>query len=105
MSLNVEPDIDVLPGDNLSRKPVKKSFYSGISEDGWALWIGGLLIAVVLLISVLSRDFKFTIPVYQWSDANSFVCKGIIRQKSSTHRRYWFCFYSSFCCRNMVFGR
>src|SRR5258705_2565252 len=73
--LNVESESDALTGDNEPGKPVKKSFYSEISEDGWALWISGLLIAVVLLIAMLSRDFKFTIPVYQWSDANSLFAK------------------------------
>jgi hypothetical protein len=60
--VNVESESDALTGDNEPGKPVKKSFYSEISEDGWALWIGGLLITIVLLIAMLSADFKFTSP-------------------------------------------
>ena len=52
----------------------KKSFYSRITEDGWALCIGGLLIAIVLVIAFLT-DFKFTSPAYQWSNANDLVTK------------------------------
>ena len=49
---------------------VKKTFYSEISEDGWAMWIGGLLIAGVIVIALFSPSFKFNMPVYQWSTTN-----------------------------------
>jgi len=73
--VNIESRSDALTGDNEPGKPIKKSFYSEISEDGWALWIGGLLITIVLLIAMLSADFKFATPVFQWSDANSLFAK------------------------------
>src|SRR5258708_4778889 len=73
--VNIESEADALIRDNEPGKPVKKPFYSEISEDGWALWIGGLLIIIVLLIAMLSTDFKFTSPVFQWSDANSLFAK------------------------------
>lgn len=66
MSSVIESEKDVLIKDH----PAKKPLYSGISEDGWALWIGGLLTGAVLLLAFLSRDFKFTPPLYQWSVAN-----------------------------------
>jgi uncharacterized integral membrane protein (TIGR00698 family) len=53
----------------------KKSVFSKISEDGWALWIGGILIAVVLGIAFLKEDFKFTSPAYQWSDISELSTK------------------------------
>src|SRR5439155_15049480 len=54
---------------------VGKSIYLKITEDGWALWIGGFLIAVVLIISFVVTDFKFTSPVYQWSDSHDLLTK------------------------------
>ncbi len=71
-SISVESEKDVLiPGN----KPGKGSLYSKITEDGWAMWIGGLLIAVVLLIAFSKTDLKFNSPVYQWSDINDLVTK------------------------------
>lgn len=71
-SISVESEKDVLiPGS----KPGKRSLYSKITEDGWAIWIGGLLIAVVLFIAFLKSHFKFTPPVYQWSDTNDLATK------------------------------
>ena len=70
MSSMSELGKDVLVKDHVP----KKSFYSRITEDGWALCIGGLLIAIVLVIAFLT-DFKFTSPAYQWSNANDLVTK------------------------------
>jgi len=50
--------------------PGKKSFLSEISEDGWALWIGGFLIVAALLIAFFNDKFKFTPPVYHWVNAD-----------------------------------
>ena len=44
----------------------KQNFFSSLSEDIWAVLIGGLLIAAVLVIAFVSPGFKFTSPVYQW---------------------------------------
>ena len=41
-----------------------------LSEDGWAVSIGSLLILVALGIAFLAADFKFTVPVYQWKNSN-----------------------------------
>src|SRR4030095_10897693 len=71
MSSVIEPGKDVLVRDH----PERRFFYSRISEDGWALWIGGLLIAVPLSVAFLSTDFKFVFPVYQWTDTNELVTK------------------------------
>jgi uncharacterized integral membrane protein (TIGR00698 family) len=56
--------------ENEPGSSARKSFYSAISEDGWALWIGGFLIIIAVLIAFVSSDFKFPIPAYQWTDAN-----------------------------------
>jgi len=70
------PSVITSENDRLVKDlPARKRFYSGISEDGWALWIGGLLIAAVLLLAFLSTDFKFASPLYQWSFANELGTK------------------------------
>ncbi|HEV8286577.1 MAG TPA: putative sulfate exporter family transporter [Chitinophagaceae bacterium] len=74
-SVNVNSESSVLPDHNESDKPIKRSLYSKISEDGWALWIGGLLITTVVLIAVFSTDFKFLSPIYQWSNVNDLLTK------------------------------
>jgi uncharacterized integral membrane protein (TIGR00698 family) len=53
----------------------KKSLISKISEDGWALWIGGFLIVIVLLFAFFVDDFKFNSPLYQWSNADDLFSK------------------------------
>jgi uncharacterized integral membrane protein (TIGR00698 family) len=43
------------------------TFFAKLSEDWWAVVIGGLLITAVLLFAIASPAFKFTTPVYQWT--------------------------------------
>ena len=52
----------------------KKSFFSGLSEDIWAVFIGGLLITVILA-GVFFLNIKFTVPVYQWVNKNDLLTK------------------------------
>src|SRR6188474_70210 len=52
----------------------KRSFLSGVSEDLWAVFIGGLLIAIILAW-VFFSDIKFTTPVYQWENGNDLLSK------------------------------
>ena len=48
-------------------KVVQKDFFlSKLTEDGWAICIGGLLITGVLLFAFLNSGFKFSVPTYQW---------------------------------------
>ena len=42
----------------------KRSFLSGLSEDIWAVFIGGLLI-VIILAGVFFFDIKFITPFYR----------------------------------------
>jgi uncharacterized integral membrane protein (TIGR00698 family) len=52
-----------------------RSIYSRISEDGWALWIGGFLIAGVLLFLFMKEGFHFPLPVYQWANHDELINK------------------------------
>ncbi len=53
----------------------KGSFLSRLSEDIWAVWIGGILIAAVLAVALISSGYKFTTPVYQWANAGDLFTK------------------------------
>lgn len=55
--------------------PVKTGLLPGISEDWWAVVLGGLLIAGVLSYAIASPSFKFTLPVYQWANSNDLLRK------------------------------
>lgn len=72
-SENIESKDHVSNAAGGTNTPAKKSVYSKISEDGWALLIGGLLIAIVLLIALLNPDFKFASPAYQWTNATDLL--------------------------------
>ncbi|HMK19517.1 MAG TPA: putative sulfate exporter family transporter [Chitinophagaceae bacterium] len=52
----------------------KRSFLSGLSEDIWAVFIGGLLIAIILA-GVFFSDIKFSTPIYQWKNENDLLTK------------------------------
>ena len=52
-----------------------QSFLSRISEDIWAVWIGGLLIVAILLFAFIFTELKFSTPVYQWATAGDLTTK------------------------------
>ena len=52
----------------------KRSFLPGISEDVWAVLVGGLLIAIILS-GVFLLNIKFITPVYQWENGNDLLSK------------------------------
>jgi len=52
----------------------KRSFLSSLSEDIWAVLIGGLLITVILA-AVFFSDIKFSTPAYQWTNSNDLLSK------------------------------
>jgi uncharacterized integral membrane protein (TIGR00698 family) len=83
-SAKIDTEETILTDNSDAGKLAEKSLYAAISEDGWALWIGGFLIAVVLLIAFPSRDFKITTPVYQWSAINDLFAKILSRQNLLT---------------------
>ena len=53
----------------------KKYFLSRLQEDGWAVLIGSVIIAGVLIIAFATTGFKFTAPVYQWTTTNDLLNK------------------------------
>src|SRR5258706_12019510 len=53
----------------------KKSFFRELSEDGWAIGIGGLIISGIVVVALSSAGFKFTIPVYQWANTDDLFSK------------------------------
>lgn len=61
---------DSEPGEIAGGKPVLN-----LSEDIWAVLIGSLLIAVVLVGALSSPGFKFTTPSYKWASAADLFSK------------------------------
>ena len=57
------------------QQKAKYSVLSGLSEDIWAVIIGGLLIIISLAVTFVNREFTFTTPVYQWSTGSELVSK------------------------------
>ena len=53
----------------------KIGFLNRLSEDVWAIIIGGFLIIATLLIAFFSDNFAFSNPVYQWSGAEELFGK------------------------------
>jgi uncharacterized integral membrane protein (TIGR00698 family) len=51
-------------------QPIKKTGLAALQEDGWAVMISTAIIIAVLAIVLLTPGFKFTVPVYQWANAN-----------------------------------
>lgn len=44
------------------------SYFRRLGEDGWAVWIAGVLIGGVLGFALLNPDYKFVSPAYAWKD-------------------------------------
>lgn len=53
----------------------KLTFFARLTEDWWAVVIGGILIAAILVFAIAMSGFKFTLPVYQWADTNDLISK------------------------------
>lgn len=60
--------------------PDAKSLFHQLTEDGWAIAIGGVLILLVLLIALVLPDIKLTAPVYLWADTNELISKVLALQ-------------------------
>jgi uncharacterized integral membrane protein (TIGR00698 family) len=54
---------------------IRKSFLNGLTEDWWAVLIGGIIITIVLTIAKFAGDFKFDLPVYQWANSADLINK------------------------------
>ena len=69
------PDTVDTPVSEAKVAEEKTETSSGISEDWLGVLIGGVLIIVVLIIAIFFKDFKFTVPVYQWTNIQELVSK------------------------------
>lgn len=81
MSANINPGKKIINEssnaiENINNEPLKrKTFFSELSEDWWAVVIGGLIIVAVLIFAITSPGFKFSTPVYQWADSDDLLNK------------------------------
>jgi uncharacterized integral membrane protein (TIGR00698 family) len=73
--LNTSDDALLLYDDGEHGEIAENKFLLNLSEDVWAVLIGSLLIAAVLLVALLSPGFKFDTPVYQWTNADDLFAK------------------------------
>lgn len=60
---------------NVDITATNKTFFSSLTEDWWAVIIGGIIVAAILGFALVSPGFKFTTPVYQWADTNDLTGK------------------------------
>lgn len=61
--------------------PAQRSGLLNLSEDIWAVLIGSIIIAVILMITALMNGFNFELPVYQWANREGLV-NGVLSFKN-----------------------
>ncbi len=44
------------------------SYFRRLGEDGWAVWIAGILIGGILVFALLNPDYLFVSPAYGWKE-------------------------------------
>ncbi len=71
----VTPSNETAVAINDDSQALKGSFFSELTEDWWAVIIGGLFITGILVIAALFADLKFTLPVYQWANTEDLFGK------------------------------
>lgn len=64
-----------LKAETLTPFPEKRSFFQSLTEDWWAVLIGGAIILAALGIISAVAGFKFSVPVYQWATADDLLGK------------------------------
>ncbi|MBA2762076.1 MAG: putative sulfate exporter family transporter [Segetibacter sp.] len=64
---NINPSNEASYKIKNDNKAEKSRLFSRLTEDWWAVIIGGLFITGILVIASTS-DLKFTLPVYQWAN-------------------------------------
>lgn len=61
--------------EELQQASTKKSFLQSLTEDWWAVLIGGTIIIAALVIVFAATGFKFSVPVYQWATTEDLLGK------------------------------
>lgn len=61
------------------QQSTKKSFFPSLTEDWWAVLIGGTVIITALVIAFAATGFKFSVPVYQWATTDDLLGKVLTR--------------------------
>ncbi|MFT3822585.1 MAG: putative sulfate exporter family transporter [Chitinophagaceae bacterium] len=51
------------------------SFWQRLTEDWWAVLIGGALVIATLVIAATTDEFTFTLPLFQWDSLQSLTNK------------------------------
>lgn len=69
--LSESPDA-IKTNNNITIKP---AFFTRLTEDWWAVIIGGIIITAILIFALYSPGFTFTTPVYQWADSKDLFNK------------------------------
>jgi hypothetical protein len=64
-----------LEAETPQKASAKNTFFETLTEDWWAVLIGGAIIIAVLGIALTATGFKFTVPVYQWATAAELYAK------------------------------
>lgn len=72
-SVTSESPLAIESNENMSES--KTGSFATLTEDWWAVIIGGVIIAAILLFAIASPSFKFTTPVYQWADTKDLTGK------------------------------
>lgn len=67
------------PDAGTLQQPTRKSFFSSLNEDWWAVLIGGTIIFAALIIAFAATGFKFSVPVYQWATPDELLSKVLTR--------------------------
>ncbi|MDF2190395.1 putative sulfate exporter family transporter [Paraflavitalea sp. CAU 1676] len=61
--------------ETLALDAPRKPFLKSLTEDWWAVLIGGTIILTALAVVSFATGFKFTVPVYQWASTDDLLGK------------------------------
>ncbi|TDH24536.1 putative sulfate exporter family transporter [Segetibacter sp. 3557_3] len=75
MSTNIVQNGSVaIDADDVQKAP-PTTFLGRLTEDWWAVIIGGFIVVMILLVAFANPSFKFTTPVYQWQNSDDLLNK------------------------------
>ena len=70
----INPGAVAIDADDV-QKSEPTTFFGKLTEDWWAVIIGGIIIITILVAALSSPTLKFTTPVYQWQTTDELVTK------------------------------